>query len=58
MLLRSLMFQAVQEGNLELEDLSRFTQTCLATLTAAYKQQSLTQQVLRLFLVQVLLRCI
>lgn len=37
--------QAVQHGSLEAQDLVRFTQSCLATLTVAYKQDKLSEEV-------------
>ena len=37
--------QAVQHGSMEVQDLARFTQSCLATLTVAYKQAKLSEQV-------------
>ncbi len=37
--------QIVQHGSVEVHELARFTQSCLATLTVAYKQAKLSQQV-------------
>lgn len=40
-----LCMQAVQHGSMEVQDLVRFTQSCLATLTVAYKQAKLSEEV-------------
>lgn len=37
--------QAVQQGSMEAQDLARFTQSCLATLSVAYKQAKLSTEV-------------
>ncbi len=37
--------QAVQHGSLEVQDLAMFAQSCLATLTVAYKQDKLSAEV-------------
>ncbi len=40
-----LCMQAEQHGSMEAQDLARFTQSCLATLTVAYKQAKLSTEV-------------
>ncbi|KAL0021866.1 hypothetical protein WJX77_009321 [Trebouxia sp. C0004] len=39
-----LLQQAVQHGSMEAQDLANFTQSCLATLTVAYKQAKLSEE--------------
>ncbi|KAA6426422.1 MAG: hypothetical protein FRX49_03533 [Trebouxia sp. A1-2] len=39
-----LLQQAVQQGSMEAQDLARFTQSCLATLSVAYKQAKLSTE--------------
>ena len=40
-----LCMQAVQHGSVDAQDLARFAQSCLATLTVAYKQAKLSAEV-------------